>query len=261
MEFPFITLGPVSRNICAIGDGSGEGGGGGAPPAGGGEGGEGGVTDEMRDFVVRAVNGAVNTAVNDALTRRLNRALDDRFSQNNEALVNQFKEMLQGAAPAEGQGRPAAGDDAIRNAVAPLERRLAEERQARERIEAQARQEREARMRQEEQAALSGALTAAGVAGPLAQAAVGLLTPMLERTEDGQLRFVSREQGPTGPYEERVTVSEGVSRFLKTPDGKHFLPPRPAAGAGNRGGAAPSNDPNVGDADFVASMLGMIGIG
>lgn len=211
---------------------------------------------EIKDFVVKAVNGAVST--------HLTRALDSRFEQNNAALVEQLQGLIPTPPPV-GDPPPTGGnpdiDAAIKNATAPLMKQLEEQRALNERNAASAKSEREGRMRQEENLALSQALTKHGVAGPLAEAAVNLLHGSIERDAQGNIQYVAKESGPTGPYDERVSIEEGVKRYLGTEDGKHFLPARAAGGSGNRGGNAPGAAPGQeGDGEFVGRMLdGLMG--
>lgn len=236
----------------------------GAGGTGGGEGGDGAPSfdpgkfqDEMKDFVVKAVNGAVST--------HLTRALDNKLSSFGEnisqSLLGQVKEMMGSQPqPSPQPGGSAGGnDEVIKNATAPLVKQIEELRRAAEANEVRAREEHQARMKQEESAALLGALTEAGVPTPLARAAAMTLHDRLERSSDGQIHFVSQESGPTGPYQERLAVNEGVARFLKTDEGKHFVPARPATGSGNRGGAAPGGGgEKTSDFGFVADMLGQL---
>lgn len=245
----------LPRLVCSIENGIGDGANGG---------GDGAPTfnleqfqSEMKDFVIKAVNGAIST--------HLSRSLDNRFEENNKSLLGQLEKMI-GNQPAPAASSSETGnvdiDTAIKNATAPLLKQLEEQRAANERAAAQAKAERENRMRQEETGALQSALTSAGVPGPLAQAAVNLLHPHLERDSEGNIVFVSKETGPTGSYDERVSISEGVGRYLKTEDGKHFLPARQVTGSGNRGGAAPGTTPGQEtDHEFVGNMLGILGIG
>lgn len=233
--------------------------------AGGGGGTEGGekpafnpetFQNEMKDFVVKAVNGAVST--------HLTRALDGKFEANNNSLLEKIQGLIPVPTEAD-RSAPSGGnpdlDAAIKNATAPLIKQLEEQRALNERNAAAAKAERENRMRQEEQALLNQALTKHGVAGPLAAAAVNLLHGSLERDAQGNIVYVAKENGPTGPYDERVSVEEGVKRYLGTEDGKHFLPARPVSGSGNRGGGAPGAAPGKeGDVDFVSRMLeGLLG--
>ena len=238
------------------------GGGGGTPPGGAPPAGDPPAFDaaafqsEMKDFVVKAVNGAVST--------HLTRALDSKFEANNTALLEQIQGLIP-APPTAGDPPPSGGgsdlDAAIKNATAPLMKQLEEQRSMNERNAATAKAEREGRMHQEETSALGQALTKFGVAGPLAAAAVNLLHGSLDRESDGSMVYVSKESGPTGPYDERVSIEEGVKRYLGTEDGKHFLPARPVGGAGNRGGGAPSANPGQEtDGQMVGRMLEHLGM-
>jgi len=229
-----------------------DGSGGGAPPEG-----EAPAFDpakfqeEMKDFTVRAVNGAVST--------HLTRALDKRLEENNAGILSKLQELMpqQAAASPAPTVEPSSDlDAAIKNATAPLMKQLEEQRALNERNAAAAKAEQDKRMQQEEQSALSQALSANGVPGPLAQAAVHVLRGSLERDSSGSLVYVSKENGPTGQYEERISIEEGVSRYLRTDEGKHFLPARAVGGAGNTGGSAPAAaGGKESDGDFVGRML------
>lgn len=210
-----------------------------------------GLTEEVKDFVVKVVNGAIST--------HMARGLDSRFEQNNQALLDQIKELI--PKPQEQDVITSAGnpdiDSAIKNATAPLIKQLEETKAAAERQRTQAEQERQTRLRNEETSALQTALTTAGVPAPLAAAAVNILHSRLERDAQGNILFVQQDTGPTGPFEQRVSVQEGIESFLKTEDGKHFLPARPVSGAGNVGGKAPSglSPQQQSDREFVGEML------
>jgi hypothetical protein len=208
--------------------------------------------DEIKDFVVKAVNGAVST--------HLSRTLDKQFEENNSRIFEQLRELI--PQPQEANVVTSAGnpdvDAAIKNATAPLMKQLEEQRATAERQRAQADQERQTRLRNEETSALQTALTSAGVPAPLAAAAVNTLHPKIERDAQGNILFVQQDTGPTGAFEQRVSVQEGIESFLKTEDGKHFLPARPVSGAGNMGGNAPSgvSPHQQSDRELVADMLG-----
>lgn len=243
---------PKMSTICSIeGDG-------GQPAGGGGDGAApspdaiAAAEERLKDFTIKAVNGAVST--------HLARALENKFTENNNNLLSQIKDMMAAASAPEpapaGAGTDTDLDTAIKNATAPLLKQIEEQRALNERNAAQAKAERESRMRQEESTELSSALSAAGVPGPLANAAATILHNAIERDADGNILFVCKEDGPTGPYEERVAVAEGVSRFLRTEDGKHFLPARPATGSGNRGGNAPaSQNGQISDHEAVMEAM------
>jgi hypothetical protein len=81
---------------------------------------------------------------------------------------------------------------------------------------------------------------------------------VLERNDNGEIEFLFKEQAATGAYTDRVSVQEGVERFLKTEEGKFFLPPKPAGGAGGQGGGAPTKQAAApGDIDIAALFQGL----
>lgn len=250
---------------------------GGAGGQGGGQGGQGGqgggqgqgegqgsgefdpsvFKNEMQDFVVRAVNGAIST--------HLNRSLDSRLQENNQGLMNSFKELLSESLPkAQGEngGKTQSGnpdvDTAIKNATAPLIKQLEEQKRLNEQAAARAKQAEEERLHNEKTTSLSQTLINQGVPAPLAQAAVHTIHDRVKRDDKGKMYYVAEETGPTGPYEEHVSIEEGIKRWLSTENGKHFLPARQVGGSGNQGGRSPQGKPNAGsmsDGEFLANVL------
>lgn len=110
-----------------------------------------------------------------------------------------------------------------------LKEQVENERQARE-------AEKQARMSQEERTALSQALTAAGVDGARLKAAMALLyteEKRIARNDKGEVGFKIQV---AGGYEDVVSIEQGLTEWLKTDDGKAFLPPRAAGGSGTVAG-------------------------
>lgn len=211
--------------------------------------------DEIKDFVVKAVNGAVSTH----LTRALDNKLEEYGKGMQESILGALNERLEAFKPKEPaapEGKPGE-NEAIKNLQAKYDKEIAE-------VRAQAQREREARemkeaevRRSEEISALRDAAMSQGVPAPLAAALVNILHGQIERDSTNGIQFVSNEEGPTGKYQERVAVTEGVKRYLNTEDGKHFLPARAVGGSGNPGGNAGRNANNgqVSDGDFLRNLF------
>ena len=100
-------------------------------------------------------------------------------------------------------------------------------------------QEERKRLQQEERAALAGVLGKQGLDQARARAAIALVyteEQRVKRAEDGKITF--RIQTKFG--EEQASLEDGVAEWLKTDDGKAFLPPTGAAGAGTSASGRPA---------------------
>jgi hypothetical protein len=209
----------------------------------------------IKDFVVKAVNGAVSTHLSRALEKR-DSALEERMSKLlTESLGQRTTEQVK---PDAG-GDDKAGD-AMKAIEAKYQKTLQEMQQSLERERSQREQERSQRLVGEERGTLRDTLLEAGVPQPLVPAAVAYLHGELKRVkrdDDGSIIFEIPEKGPTGSYVDRVSVKEGIERFLKTEEGKHYLPAKPAAGSGSKGGQnserAPGGKASV--QDMIAQMF------
>lgn len=207
--------------------------------------------DEIKDLIVRTVNGAVTT--------RLDRERKAQTAQL-EGMFKDFASQLTAQKAEEPSGEKTDGGDQMKAVQAKYERQLAEMKAQLDREAKSREEERQKRLVNEERNSLRDALSANGVPPALVQAAVALLhtdQKRLERNEDGSIHFLLQEQSPSGPYVERVGVAEGVERFLKSDEGRYFLPPKPAAGAGSKGGNAPGSNAREGEseADAIARLF------
>jgi len=239
--------------ICSIGEGEGGGDGGG----GGGSGGEGenqlpeGMNDDMAKFMDQRIHSALGvhlTRFRSSFEKDLDKKLEAGFSPLNEQLgsigefiQNQKKSQQQngqnGANGHNGQGAPAIPQEwearfsdmqkKYEGRINELEEKNRQEANARE-------QERMERLQTEEKHALSSALANAGIEGSRARAAMSLLyteDKRVTRNDDGDIVFLVPKAG----YVDQVTLDEGITDWLKTEDGKAFLPPRGAGGSGGKG--------------------------
>lgn len=218
----------------------GEGGGGGGS---GGQGGEGGQEPALSEAAKGEVAKMVNEAVNGAVTNHLN-----RFKKSfTEEMTKTFGETLgpiseQLKALSESAKKPPGGDrrdpsDETKELLARYEGRIKEleqqnkaEREARE-------QEKQTRLREEERGQLAQVLRAKGLPDVTVKAAVALLhteEKRVARTEDGKIVFKIEKGTGAGRYTDELEVEAGVDEWLKTDEGKGFLPARPAQGAGGQ---------------------------
>ena len=126
-----------------------------------------------------------------------------------------------------------------------MQARLKEMENAVAQREQQLRQEETKRKESTARNTLKDALAAEGVPGDRIKQAVGYLfdaEKRVEYSESGNLEFLIPETG----YTDRLTVSDGVKKFLSSDEGKMYLPAREVAGSGNTGGSAPKARPSKG---------------
>lgn len=125
----------------------------------------------------------------------------------------------------------------MENRVIAAEKVANAERQARE-------EERKTRLVEEERNSLANALRGKGVDEKRLKGAMALLyteEKKVTRDETGAIKFRVQREG----YEDLMDLGAAVEEWLKTEEGKTYLPPRPAAGSGSgvvtRGQGQPKN--------------------
>ena len=215
---------------------------GGTPPEGTQAGGEGGsLTQEQ-------VNALVVDRVNAAFSAHGKR-LRDVVSKDVEGLIKSglspvLEELGALKAAREAAAEPPKGGDQTAQSVeaAVAKARAKDDARIRE-LEAkaaaaeQARAESEhTRLQQEERTALSQALSEAGIEGVRVKHALSYLKDekKIGRNEKGEVCYkMVRAYG-----DELVTLKDGLAEWLKTEDGKSFLPPRGVGGSGAQAGKA-----------------------
>lgn len=154
------------------------------------------------------------------------------------------------AAAAEGKGAPGKGEPEPHPELKKLQDQIAQlttkaEAAERERDAERARS-RDAALRQR----LTEALSAAGIEGVRARHAVGLLV-------DAEKRVRWSEAGDAIAFDD-VELALGLREWLKTDDAKLYLPPRGAAGSGDRpGGQPPPSRAPSGPPDRAAVAEGL----
>jgi hypothetical protein len=215
-------------------DGSGGGGGDGS----GGEGDDGNnqppamTADEMK----RLMGNMVNSAVNSHFKR-------DSFQQ---LISSSVEKAVTGLLPKPEDPKPAPEDPKPDARDAELAKMRSEQDKMRKALEAQ-REEAETEKRkareQAERSALAEALRSGGVDENRMRAAVAYLyldERRIRRDEDDNIVMsFQREWG-----EELVPVDKGIAEYLRSDQGKVFLPPVEAAGSGNKGGRPPNSKGN-----------------
>lgn len=142
-------------------------------------------------------------------------------------------------------------------------RKVEEERQARQAAEAQSR-------RQAMEAAVTDSLGRAGVPSARHRQALAYLQtlktdqgePVLDVTDGGQVVWRAQKNG----YVDEIAVKEGIEAWVGTDDGKHYLPPRGSNGtgdgAGNPGGGRDASVPRDADGNIDwGALTGRLNMG
>lgn len=242
--------------------------------AGGGQGGA--LSEEAKKEVEGIVNGAVNGALSSQLTR-FKKSFTEEIGQTLQTALGPITEKLASFQPGQQQpGHVAPGgkplDPTVQEHIARLEGRakeleanVAKEKAAREAEAAAREKDRLENMAKEERAELASALRAKGIPEVQVKAAVALLhteDKVVGRGEGGAIVFKIQKGTGQAKYVDEVSIEAGVDEWLKTDDGKSFLPPRQVGGSGTgpvRPGQKPAN-PNdakaAATADLAKALLG-----
>lgn len=190
--------------------------------------------DDGADELDTRISKIANAAQSSHATR-MQRQFDKKLAEVTSTLTSQIAELKEALA-ASSQRKGEDSDD--KNDVGKiqehyerkfqkLQQEVQEERKARE-------QEHSLRRTSEERSALSDALRAGGVDGPLLKSALALLyteEKRVIRTEDGEIAFRLNKDG----FEEEVSLSEGIAEWLASAEGKHYIPARNVSGSGATG--------------------------
>jgi hypothetical protein len=170
------------------------------------------------------------TQLQSVLTERL-RAFEQKLGQSLSALGPKLRDELSALLPKPEPKPPAAeGKDGnpelrrLQEQVTQLTKQAEDARAERDTERARAR---DTTLRQR----LIEALSVAGIEGVRARHAVGLLV-------DAERRVRWGEDGATIAFDD-ADLATGLREWLKTEDAKIYLPPRGAAGSGDRPGAQP----------------------
>jgi|FLYL01.1.fsa_nt_gi hypothetical protein len=219
--------------------GQGGGAGGGGEDGGGGGGGGGGEEKFGKDEAQRMINGALKS-----WETRFQKTIEGMFTPERLApVLEQFTKTKEPDSGGSG-GKGGGGEipEEIKNRMAAMERQSKELQQQLE-AERKARQEeREKALRHEERSTLMKALQEAGVDPKMIDFAVATLYTergLVKRTEDGQIVWKAQRDG----YVDDLPVTKGVAEWLKTDEGKRFLPASGAGGSGATGGGTGGERP------------------
>ena len=128
-----------------------------------------------------------------------------------------------------------AADSEWKKKLDQLQRKFDEESEARKKAETEREAERQTAKREEERAVLASALRKNGVDEARVKAAGALLyleDKRVVRDADGKIVFKKALKG--GDFED-VSVEDGIADWVKSDDGKVFLPAKGAGGSGGNG--------------------------
>lgn len=190
----------------------------------------------------RAFDGKINAALDSHLTK-FKKSVERDFAKKTEAAIaaalsplsKQFEDIAKKftAAPQKTKKDDESADITSKldeerkmwaSKFAELEKQTIHERTLREEGEKK-------QKTTEEKHALTAALNTAGITGAKQRAAIALLyteDKRVVRNDDGEIGFTVQKAG----YTEHVTLEEGINQWLKTEEGKEFLPARGAGGSG-----------------------------
>jgi hypothetical protein len=212
----------------------------GTPPAGTGDAGtgdgtegdgdDGGEWSPTKESIAALVDQKVNGAMSNHLTRfrsSFGKDMETSFGNLLKPLSDQFAELKAAPPPGKKPGKGEEGgelSDSVKELLAKSEGRIKELEEKNRQESAARTEERAARFRDEERTALANVLRAAGVDELRLKPAVALLyteDKRVARTEDGKIVMKVQKAG----FVDDVSLDEGVASFLKTEEGKVFLPP------------------------------------
>lgn len=195
-----------------------------------------GADDDVENDEDRVFEDKVSRVVNAAISAHVTR-MKGSLSKDFEGMLKPFADTLAKLQsqqivtppPEAGKGNPDAALDIERQKMADKIREL-EDRY--KQAEASRESEQKARQRDEERNELAGALRRAGVGDAQIRPAIALLYTEEQRVArlPDTNKVALKVNGKYG--EELVPVDEGVLSWLKTDDGKMFLPARGAGGSG-----------------------------
>jgi len=206
-----------------------------------------GDDDALNEKISRMVNGAVNGLTKkghfkEMIANSVKDTVGPMFEELKGAFSNRNSDETNDEKSDKTSGKRADKD----NAVPPeMQRRLDELERANKRLTDEYNKEKEnanaAKKRndeQEERSRLTVALKTAGVSEDRLPGALALLyldQKKIKRDKDNKIKFVVEKDG----YSDDVELDTGVEQWIKTAEGKSYLPPRNVEGAGTRGGVAP----------------------
>lgn len=258
---PRIHMGP---NDDKGGGGGGNGGGeGGGPPPGA-------LSEDAKKEVAEMVNSAVTGAVTNHLgrfkksfTEEIAKTLTETIGPIGEQLKTLTERQVQAQQPTgKGNNQGDAQSQEMRDSLLRYENRIKELEQQ-NKAEREAREtEKATRLREEERNKLASVLNERGIPAPQVRAAVALLhteDKRVARTEDGRIVFKFERGSGQGKYVDELEVDKGVDEWLKSDEGKAYLPARQAGGSGGQparvGAGASQGDKKAAATQDLAKIL------
>jgi len=179
-----------------------------------------------KDEVIKLVNAAVSSHIK-RHTKQFDEMVDEKLSWLVESTSSKTEETQKNASEADKQLRQMQAQyQKVMKDLQAKEQQIADEQASKRDMNARN--------------GLRDALASAGVPADRIRHAEAYLYDSQKRvriSESGDPVFVSSEGG----YDLETAITEGVESFLKSDEGKMYLPAREVAGSGNRGGRAPAS--------------------
>lgn len=271
-----MMFGPTSRLLATADDGgggSGGGGGGGDGGAGDGKGGKGDnkdggdgkgtppeVSDAVKAFVSKTINGAFKSfetkleakiPTADSLIEKMKAAGFGAKSDDSDDGDDDGGEKKQ-------KRKDGAPDAATAKRMATLEADLAATKQKLQQKETESQAAENKRLRDEERAALVSELRKAGIPEARIKGAAAWLhleAGKIKRDADGEIVWPTKKSWG----EDNLSLSEGVAEWLLTDEGKEYLPPVDARGSGaspaKKGGKGNEKSEKAAAAETLTNFL------
>ena len=213
--------------------------------------------DALSADMDHAIEKKINAAMNNHLSRfraAFEKDIKKSFGGMLDGAMNPLAEQLSGLSEKLTQQPPASEGEAsgdggrwqrkYHEQEKKYESRIQELESSLNEVARERENERLLRAKQEERTALQQALSSAGITGTRQRAAISLLyteDKRVHRNEDGDIVFSIPKAG----YTDEVTLDEGINEWLKSSEGREFLPPRGTSGSGASGSQAsrPSRGP------------------
>jgi hypothetical protein len=217
---------------------------------------EGLFTEAQRDEMIKFAN-----AANSAHHARISKVMDQRFDELKTEMSGSFQEMLKDFKPSdppsggtngskEGNGE---STEIVEKLRAEYEARMSEMEKKWEAERKRGEEERLKALRAEERGELESALRSAGVADERLRGAVALLyteDKRVGRDKDGKIVFRVPKEG----YTDELSLSDGITEWIKTNEGKHYMPARPVGGSGAMGGRGAKGQIKESRAELMAKL-------
>lgn len=212
--------------------------------------------DEIRRLVVATVNGTVEKTVKKTFEGlNLGAQIQDALSGALGPLTERLDKFEAGAGKQQQGQQQAAISPELQKQLDLLKKRADDAEAARKKAEDEQKAGYEKSRRREERDALGAALRKAGIPDALASAAVSMLSEkgIIKRGDDDSIGWVHED--------ESLPLDKGVATWMKSDEGKQFLPARPVAGSGaGRNGTIQQGQKLTKDQEIGLALSGLAGI-